>query len=317
MNALVVTKYNEIAMGTFAKPVVTEKDDVIVKVSATSFNPICKYRVAGYLASMIPEEFPFVLGYDVSGVVTAVGTEVKDFKVGDEVYGRPAGRSKDGRNGTMGEFCRVAAGSLALKPKKLTHQQAACVPLVGLTAFQCLEVGNCKENGYKKLFVEAGAGAVGGLAVQLGKAHFGIEHVAVTASAAKTDRAKGLGADVVVDYKKDKYDEKLGENSCDFGIHMGGEFPPLLKILKEGGGYVSVLSKKPEEKALAEAKLKVSKNMWMHPCGKTLKIIADYIDAGKVTAPAVDKTFQKAEGKEAFEYFISSGGKGKVIYCPN
>jgi len=156
----------------------------------------------GEFKMILPYKTPFTLGHDVAGVVTKVGSNVRKFKVGDEVYARPA----DYRIGTFAELIAINEDDVALKPKNISMEEAASIPLVGLTAWQALiEKANLKKG--QKVFIQAGSGGVGTFAIQFAK-YLGAT-VATTTSAANIDLVKSLGADIVIDYKKDDFETIL------------------------------------------------------------------------------------------------------------
>ena len=169
-------------------------NDVLVQIHAAGVNLLDAKIADGEFKIFLPYRFPLVLGNDVAGVVVEVGARVRRFKPGDEVYARP---DKD-RIGTFAEFIAMNEGDVAIKPTHLSMEEAASIPLVGLTAWQALvEMANLKPG--QKVFIQAGTGGVGTFAIQLAK-HLGAT-VATTASAANFELVKALGADVLIDYK--------------------------------------------------------------------------------------------------------------------
>jgi alcohol dehydrogenase len=188
------------------------EDDVLIEIHAASVNPLDVKIKAGEFKRILPKRFPLVLGHDLAGVVTRVGSRVQAYKVGDEVYARPSDR----RVGTFAEAIAVNERDVALKPKSLTMQEAASIPLVGLTAWQALVDRAAVKSG-QRIFVQAGSGGVGTMAIQLAK-HLGAT-VATTTSTANVDFVKGLGADVVVDYKTQDFARELRD--YDVVLHSG------------------------------------------------------------------------------------------------
>src|SRR5215212_12270386 len=177
-------------------------DDVLVQVHAAGVNLLDAKIASGEFKIFLPYRFPLVLGNDVAGVVVQVGSRVRRFKPGDEVYARP---DKD-RIGTFAEFISMNEADVAIKPRELTMEEAASIPLVGLTAWQALiERANLKQG--QKVFIQAGSGGVGTVAIQLAK-HLGAT-VATTTSTANLDWVKALGADIVIDYCKDDFETIL------------------------------------------------------------------------------------------------------------
>ena len=176
--------------------------DVLVQVHAAGLNLLDSKIRDGEFKMFLPYKTPFVLGHDVAGVVVKTGTQVKRFKVGDAVYSRP----RDHRIGTFAEYIAIHQDDVALKPKNLTMVEAASIPLVGLTVWQALvERGKLKAG--QKAFIQAGSGGVGTFAIQLAR-HLGAK-VATTTSAANAGLVKGLGADVIIDYKTQAFETVL------------------------------------------------------------------------------------------------------------
>src|SRR3989344_5288261 len=172
-----------------------------------------------------------VLGHDVAGVVTQVGPRVRQFKVGDEVYARP----DDFRIGTFAEFVPLKEASLALKPKNITMEEAASLPLVALTAWQALvEKAQIKKG--QKVFIQAGSGGVGTFAIQLAK-HLGAT-VATTTSTANAALVKALGADVAVDYKTQDFEDLLRDYDVVLNSQDGKTLEKSLRVLKGGGKLI-------------------------------------------------------------------------------
>lgn len=183
------------------EPVLRE-DDVLVEIHAASLNPLDSKIRDGEFKPLLPYRTPVILGHDVAGTVVRVGSNVRHFKPGDEIYARP----RDGRIGTFAEFIAVNEADVALKPKNLSMEEAASIPLVGLTAWQVLvERAGLKKG--QKVLVHAGSGGVGTIAIQLAK-HLGAT-VATTTSTANVDLVRSLGADVVIDYKKQDFEKVL------------------------------------------------------------------------------------------------------------
>ena len=215
-----------------ADPDVRE-DDVLVQVHAAGVNLLDSKIRSGEFKLILPYRAPFVLGHDVAGVVVRVGARVKHFKPGDEVYARPA----DHRIGTFAELIAVQEKDVALKPKNLTMEEAASIPLVGLTAWQALvERGQLKRG--QKVFIQAGSGGVGTFAIQLAK-HLGAT-VATTTSTSNIDLVRRLGADVIVDYKKDDFETKLSDYDLVLHSQDGKALDKSLRVLRAGGRLISI-----------------------------------------------------------------------------
>ena len=196
MKAFVVEKYGKSGLRAAQVPDPTiGPRDVLVRVSAASINPLDKMVRNGEFKLLLKYKTPFVLGHDVAGVVTRVGADVRDYKVGDEIYARP----RDLRIGAFAEYIAIDQADLALKPSSLTMEESAAVPLVALAAWQALaDLARVKPG--QKVLVHAGAGGLGSTVIQLAK-HLGA-YVATTAHGNDEEKVRDLGADEVIDYTK-------------------------------------------------------------------------------------------------------------------
>ncbi len=269
-------------------------------------------------------DFRLILGNDAG---RGGGCKAKRFKVGDEVYARP---DKD-RIGTFAEFIAMDENDVALKPKSLSMEEAASIPLVGLTAWQALvEMADLKKG--QKVFIQAGSGGVGTFAIQLAK-HLGAT-VATTTSAANVELVKSLGADVVIDYKKDDFETKLKDYDVVLNSQDGKTLQKSLRILKPGGKLISITG--PPDAAFAKEldapwyvevlmsalsagvrrkarRLKVGYSfLFMQANGRQLDRITSLIDAGTIR-PVMDKVFPFEATKEALAYIETARAKGKVV----
>lgn len=245
MKAFQITKYskNE-ALKLADVPVPTVHDqDVLVEVHATGLNQLDSKIKSGDFKLFLPNKFPLTLGHDVAGIVTQIGKNVKRFKVGDEVYARPA----DGRIGTFAEYIAIDEKDVAFKPKNLSMEEAASLPLVALTAWQAL-TEHLKVKKGQRVFIQAGSGGVGTIAIQLAK-HLGAT-VATTAGANSFALLNQLGADVTIDYKTQDFETILHDYD---GVLNSQDKPTLeksLNVLKPGGRAVSISG--PPTPALAQ-----------------------------------------------------------------
>jgi NADPH:quinone reductase-like Zn-dependent oxidoreductase len=329
MKAFILDRYGSkvaLRLGEIADPDVRE-DDVLVQVHAAAVNLLDSKIRGGEFKLILPYRTPFVLGHDVAGVVVRVGARVKHFKPGDEVYARPA----DHRIGTFAELITIRESDLALKPTKLTMEEAASIPLVGLTAWQVLvERGQLKPG--QKVFIQAGSGGVGTFAIQLAK-HLGAE-VATTTSASNIDLVRALGADVIVDYKREDFEAKLSDYDLVLHSQDAKALDKSLRVLRAGGRLISISG--PPDPAFAQeigASWLVKLFAWlasfgarrkaksldttfsflfMKASGDQLQRIAALIDAGHVR-PVVDKVFPFQSTNEALAYVESGRAKGKVV----
>lgn len=329
MKAFILDRYGKkvaLRAGEVADPEVRE-DDVLVEVHAAGVNLLDSKLRSGEFKLLLPYRTPFVLGHDVAGVVARVGARVTRFKAGDEVYARPS----DGRIGTFAELISVNEKDLALKPKNLTMVEAASIPLVGLTAWQGLvERGQLKAG--QKVFIQAGSGGVGTFAIQLAK-HLGAT-VATTTSAPNADLVRGLGADVVVDYKTEDFEAKLSGYDVVLHSQDGAALEKSLRVLRRGGRLVSISGPPTPEFAngigapwyvklvasIASAgTLRRAKGLgvtfsflFMKASGEQLAELATLIEAG-VIRPVVDKVFPFESTDEALAYVEAGRAKGKVV----
>ena len=235
MKAFVVDRYKKKAalrLAEMPEPDVRD-NDVLVEIHAAGVNLLDSKIRTGEFKPILPYRPPFILGHDVAGTVVRVGSKVRKFKPGDEVYARP----RDGRIGTFAEYIAMNEADVALKPKNLSMEEAASIPLVGLTAWQALvDKANLKKG--QKVFIQAGSGGVGTFAIQLAK-HLGAT-VATTTSAANADLVKGLGADVVIDYRKDDFEKVLSGYDVVLNSQDAKTLEKSLRVLKPGGKLISI-----------------------------------------------------------------------------
>jgi NADPH:quinone reductase-like Zn-dependent oxidoreductase len=303
MKAAVIREYGAaIEISDVPQPALLA-DSVLIEVHAASVNPVDCIVQAGYLKEMMPITFPFTMGFDVSGVVVEVGDQVSKFKIGDEIFSRPNGMQA----GTIAEYAVIKEEELAIKPSNISHQEAASIPLVGLTAWQAMVTKGNLQKG-QKILIHAGSGGVGTLAIQMAK-HLGAE-VATTTSAVNAEMVKNLGADVVIDYKTQKFEEELSDYDLVFDM-MGGEImEKSFKILKKGGCLVSI--KGEDSKGLAEQYGVRFEAFFMWPSGEMLSQLAQLISDGALK-PIIDRTFSIDQIQEAYGYLQTGRAKGKIV----
>lgn len=329
MKAFVVDKYQKngaLRLADMPEPQMGA-NDLLVRIQATAINLLDSKIRDGEFKLFLPYRPPFILGHDLAGTVLRVGANVRGFKAGDEVYARP----RDHRTGSFAEFIAVDQADVALKPARLTMEEAASIPLVGLTAWQALvEVGQVKPG--QKVFIQAGSGGVGTIAIQLAK-HLGAT-VATTTSAANTDLVKSLGADVVIDYTTQDFEQVLSGYDLVLNSQDAGTLAKSLNVLKPGGRLISI-SGPPDVpfakslrlnlflrfvmRMLSRGVLKKAKArgvgysfLFMRADGAQLAQIAGLIDSG-VIRPVVDKVFPFAQTAEALAYVETGRAKGKVV----
>ncbi|MDF3822943.1 NADP-dependent oxidoreductase [Leptospira sp. 96542] len=302
-------------------------DEVLVEVHAAGLNPLDVKIRSGAFKLILPYRLPLVLGHDVAGVVVKTGPRVQRFKPGDEVYAR----ADDFRIGSLAEFIPVKEVSLALKPRGLSMEEAASVPLAGLTAWQAL-VQKAKLQRGQKVFIQAGSGGVGTFAIQLAR-HLGAT-VATTASAASAALVRSLGADVVIDYKTQHVEDLLRDQDVVLHSQDAKELDKSLRVLKRGGTLIS-LSGPPdpafgrETKASWPVRLAVRllsagvrrraqrlgvayEFLFMKANGQQLGELSRLIDAGAIR-PVIDRVFPFESTNEALAYVETGRAKGKVV----
>jgi len=235
MKAFILDRYAKaggLRIGEMPEPAVRE-NDVLVQVHAGSVNVLDSKIKNGEFKLLLPYRLPLILGNDVAGIVVRVGSRARRCKVGDEVYARP----DTARIGAFAELIAMNEDAVAHKPKALSMEEAASIPLVALTAWQVLvEQANLRKG--QKVLIHAGSGGVGTIAIQLAK-HLGAV-VATTTSAANADCVKRLGADVVIDYRKDNFEKVL--RGYDVVLNSLGPdvLEKSLRVLKPGGTLISI-----------------------------------------------------------------------------
>jgi NADPH:quinone reductase-like Zn-dependent oxidoreductase len=329
MKAFIINRYGKkekLQSAEIAEPVL-KTNDVLVQIHAASVNVLDAKIRNGEFKLFLPYKPPFTLGHDVAGIVIKVGLGVKKFKAGDEVYARPV----DHRIGTFAELIAINENDVALKPGNLSMEESASIPLVGLTAWQALvEKANVKKG--QKVFIQAGSGGVGTFAIQLAK-HLGAT-VATTTSAKNIDLVKSLGADLVIDYKKDDFETILKDYDVVLNSQDAKTLEKSLRILKPGGKLISISG--PPDAAFAKEikapwfvklimrllsagvrkkakRLNVSFSfLFMRAEGTQLSQITSLIDAG-IIKPVIDKVFPFEQTNDAMAYVETGRAKGKVV----
>ncbi|AKM04615.1 MULTISPECIES: NADP-dependent oxidoreductase [Burkholderia cepacia complex] len=329
MKAFVIDRYGKKEIGriaTMPEPKLRD-DDVLIQVHAAGVNVLDSKIRSGEFKMILPYPMPLILGNDVAGTVVRVGPRVRRFKPGDEVYARP----DQDRIGTFAEFIAVKESSLAFKPENLTMEEAASVPLVGLTAWQVL-VETAKLKKGQKVLIHAGSGGVGTIAIQLAK-HLGA-FVATTTSTGNIAWVKGLGADVVIDYKKQDFAAELRDYDVVLNSLGNDVLEKSLQVLKPGGHLISI-SGPPTPEFAAEQGLswplkqvlrllsrsirnKAGKRgisysfVFMRAEGRQLGELTSLIEAG-VIRPIVDRAWPLYATAEALTYVDQGRAKGKVV----
>jgi len=328
MKAFVVDRYERKAALRFAE--MPEPDlgdhDVLVEIHAAGLNPLDAKVRDGEFKLILPYRLPLILGHELAGIVVRVGPGVRRFKPGDAVYARP----RDGRIGAFAERIALHESDVALKPANLSMEEAAAIPLVGLTAWQAL-VERAGLGKGQKVLIQTGSGGVGTIAIQLAK-HLGAT-VATTTSTANVDLVRSLGADVVVDYRKDDFADVL--SGYDVVLHSLGkeELEKSLRVLKPGGILVSISG--PPDPDFARnhgsgwmlrqimrllsfgTRRKARRHrvrysfLFMTANGGQLGKITALIEAGAIR-PVIDRTFPFDATNDALAYVEAGRTKGKV-----
>jgi NADPH:quinone reductase-like Zn-dependent oxidoreductase len=277
--------------------------EVLVRIKAAGINPV-DGAVRGGFYPLLGEP-PFILGWDISGTVAALGDGVTAFKVGDEVFGMPRFPKQAG---AYAELAAAPADEIAAKPAAIDHTHAAALPLAGLTAWQGLVRHGGLQAG-QRVLVHAGAGGVGHLAVQIAKARGA--WVASTASPDKTDYVRSIGADEVIDYTKGEFTGKAGDLDLVLETVGGDHAADSLKVLRDGGVMVSLLAVPDAVKAKAKERNIRVERMSVTPDREGLVELARLVDAGKL-APHVAKAFPLDQAGAAHA-FLATRPIGKVV----
>lgn len=280
-------------------------NQVLIEVHAATINPF-DYKVRrGYMKDAMPLKLPLTLGGNLSGVVVELGTDVVNFKIGDNVFGQSY--AFGGGSGAIAEYAVASVENIAIKPKSINHIKAGSLPLVGVSAIQALKQHINLTKG-QKILIHGGAGGIGSIAIQLAK-HLGA-YVVTTVSSEDKEFVKSLGADEVIDYQKEKFEEKLLSFDAVFDTVGGDTLDRSFKVLKKGGILVSMLGE-PSKDLAAEYGVKViGQNTQTN--SKNLSRLAQLVDQG-VIKPQVIKVFPLDQTRQAFEYVETGHPKGKVV----
>jgi NADPH:quinone reductase-like Zn-dependent oxidoreductase len=328
MKAFLIDRYgkNSGRIGETPAPVVGAHD-VLIEVHASSVNVLDSKIRKGEFKLILPYAFPLVLGNDLAGVVVEVGSQVTRFKPGDEVYARPP----EARIGTFAELIAVDEQAVARKPANTTMVQAASLPLVALTAWQVLvETAQLKKS--HKVLIHAGSGGVGTFAIQLAK-HLGA-FVATTTSTSNVEWVKALGADVVIDYKRQNFESVLHDYDVVLNSLGTDVLEKSLKVLKPGGQLISIsgppTAQFAQEQGLSWPLKQVMRLLslgirrkarkrdvsyafvFMRANGAQLQQVTALVEAG-IIKPVVDRTFALQSTAEALKYVEQGRAKGKVV----
>jgi len=281
--------------------------ELLVRVEAAGINPVdWKTRRSGGLMASRGVAPPVILGWDISGVVEAVGAGVEGFSVGDEVFGLPLFPKVAGG---YAEYVAAPAADLAHKPSNITHVEAASLPLAALTAVQAMETAELAAG--QLILVHAAAGGVGSLAVQIAKARGA--RVAGTASTSNQDTLRELGVDLPIDYTTTQFEDVVQDADVVLEC-MGGETRQRSwGVLRKGGIMVSILGPLPQEDADAHGVR--GTNILVHPSGAQMAEIADLVASGALR-PIVQEVFPFARAAEAHRASETGHVRGKLVLIP-
>jgi alcohol dehydrogenase len=278
---------------------------VLVKIKAAGINPVDWKIREGYMQQMIPLQFPSSLGADFSGVIEKVGQGVSEFRQGDEVYGQASIMS--GGSGAFAEMALANADTIAHKPKSLSHPEAAGLPLVGVSAWLAL-VETISLQKSQKILIHGGAGGIGSVAIQLAK-HLGA-YVATTVSTNDKQFAKEVGADEIIDYKTQTFEELIGDYDAAFDTVGGETYSSSFKVLKRGGIIVSMLEQ-PNQELMTQFGVKAIFQFTQINRDRLTKL-AQWVDQNNIRVN-VDKTFPLEEAGRALDYQRDVHPRGKVV----
>lgn len=287
-------------------------DEVLLKVYATSVNPIDRRLRAGELQEYISRTFPVIPGWDVAGEIVALGENVKGWAVGDEVMGLAFTWAI--QHGSYAEYCPISSDAITHKPSNIGYEQAAAIPLVSLTAWQALfEFGQLKPG--QSVFIQAGAGGVGSVAIPMAK-HLGAK-VYTTASSANHGYVKSLGADVVIDYRTDDYEKRLRElepQGLDLVLEslLGeGIAEAAIRLTKDGGRVAYMNNEPPAMEEISQRSI-TAEFLHHRPDGEMLTELAALFESGALPLPQIEvRPLEEAQAA----HLASEAGhtKGKIV----
>ena len=329
MKSFLIDRYAKggpLRLGESPEPALRD-NDVMVEIHAAGVNVLDSKIRDGEFKLILPYRLPLVLGNDVAGVVVRVGAKVRQFKPGDAVYARPA----QDRIGTFAEYIAMDEADVAMKPANLTMEEAASLPLVALTAWQVLvERANVQKG--QKVLIHAGSGGVGTIAIQLAK-HLGA-YVATTTSTANVALVQSLGADVVVDYRKDDFEQRLAGYDVVLNSLGKDTLEKSVSVLKPGGKLISISGPPDPDFAKANGLGQVLQQgmrllslgirskakrhgasysfLFMRASGEQLRQITALIEAGDIR-PVIDRVFPFEQTNEALAYSETGRAKGKIV----
>ena len=307
MKAAQINKYGDASVVNVVdvdQPVARD-GQVLVRVSAASLNPVDSAIRSGYFHEMMPVQFPATLGGDIAGEIIEVGSGVDGFVVGDKVYGQAAVIA--GNSGAFAEYAASSASQLAKAPENISLNEAASLPLVGVSALQAL-TQHINLQPAQKILITGGAGGIGRIAIQIAK-HIGA-YVATTAAGEGISAAKNLGADEVIDYKSQDFTEILNDYDAVFDTVGGEGFAKTLTILKKGGVAVTMAAQ-PDEAQAQELGVTAQAQM-TNVTTEALSQLRELVK-NEVVKPQIGKVFSLDEIQEAFTVRDAGTVSGKVV----
>jgi len=281
--------------------------EVLIRVKAISVNPVdTKTRQGKGMYGRLKDQHPLIIGWDVAGIVEKAGSDVSDFKIGDEVFGMI---NFPGHGKAYAEYVAAPASQIALKPHNISFAEAAASTLAALTAFQVLKKAKVKS--FQKVLVHAASGGVGHFAVQLAK-HLGT-YVIGTSSEKNRDFVIGLGVDEFIDYHSNQLDTIIGHVDFAFDAVGGENILRSLPLVKRGGTLVSIPTGLTAEEKQMAAELGVDAFFYLvESSGQDMKVIAELLSRG-ILKPHVSKVFPFAQMAEAHLAVDSGRTVGKVV----
>lgn len=310
MNAVIIQQYGspEVLTPTRVSTPLIEDDEILVKVKAASLNPI-DYKIRrGDLKKIMKLSFPKVLGHDIAGEVAGVGPKVKNFKTGDEVYAM----LNTPEMGGYGEYVAVREENMALKPKNLSFEEAAAIPLAGLTALQALRNRGKLQHRNQEVLINGASGGVGTFAVQIAKARGAV--VVGICSTSHVEMVKQLGADAVIDYSKYDFTQLAAQYDIIFDAVGVRSFPECRKVLYQHGRYVTTRSS-PKNFVLSGLSAFTRKKaaiVLTRPSGTDLKLLANYAEEG-LLRPVIEKVYAPEEMPRAHQRLEGGHVAGKLV----
>jgi len=329
MKALILKRYgglDQVTLADIVRPTI-RPDEILVQVHAAGLNPIDCMIPKGSFKPILRLQLPATMGSDLAGVVVEAGSRVTRFKPGDEVFASIF----DLGAGSLAEYAAVPESAAALKPANLDFVQAASIPMVGLTSWQALKERMQLRPG-QRVFIPAGSGGIGTFAIQLAK-YLGAK-VGTTTSTGNVELVRSLGADEVIDYKKQEFDEVLRDYDAVLGTTRGDALQKSLRILKPASSVVSLVG--PPDAAFARARgmnafmtfvfgllsrkiIRLARKrdaaysfLFVRPDGQQLAQIGELLATSRIR-PVIDKVFPFDQAREGLAYLEKGRAKGKVV----